>query len=228
MSMKSAKNKRMNFEFNVWALRSTLLLSILFLIRIAQASEAAEEALLVSGYLSFEKLESIAGQIGERPTVSTIRFENCLGGQLKVAEALADYIRKRKLKTIAAGRVYSGCHLAYLAGTPREIADTKLGVSMLVHGPSREGKRASKKVTENFVRLIREYSDGRIPERYLTLIGESFGDGSGLVFSSKKVSGKLLQTVEFCHQDSPGEASVCTVLEEVSFAEIGFTSTGKP
>lgn len=181
---------------------------------------------IVSGQISAEDANTLLGLLARYPAIDTVLFQECRGGTLGAANAFAQIIGQKKLKTLAAGQCTSACALAFLAGTPRGF-DTQPGFSMIgLHAPRLPDSSgpSTEAVSHRMLQWVEDATGGKLSRDVLGLIAHSWTPASGVMFMSWRAGAVRMNRTVYCDGTQAGELEKCKPLPGADAASQGIVT----
>ena len=174
-----------------------------------------EDQVLVTGTITDEDAVAFRSLVESNHRLTTVVFEQCLGGTASAAFALANTIQERSLNTVAAKQCSSACALAFLAGTTRSFAN-RIGTNAISLHAARtfNGKtRASDALNRRVMEALETSTKGRLDPKLRNLISQSWSPASGLLFVRHNFWLWKRDEVLYCEGSQGADTNKCSRLE---------------
>lgn len=173
------------------------------------------DKVLVSGTIGDEDAVAFRSLVESDRRLTTVVFEQCLGGTASAAFGFAKVIQERRLNTVAAKQCSSACAIAFLAGTTRSFAD-RLGTSLIHLHVARtldSTGRAPDALNRRLAAALETSTKGRLNPKLERLISQSWLPGAGVVFVRRNYGLWKRDEVLHCDGSQGADMSKCTRLD---------------
>lgn len=189
---------------------------------VAAASFAQQgDTLIVSGPLRADDLAN-----RDLSKVRTLVFEKSLGGTVEAALKYVDVIKAGRLNTVARGKCYSACAIAFLAGTQRRADSSTMITAVLLHVARTKTRLGEREFSNNdaLMEVIDDLTSRRLTPEVRELVRSSWGEAAGVVFVfGPGFFGPRLKTL-YCDGTQGTDTSKCRPLENADAFELGIVT----
>lgn len=178
--------------------------------------------LIVSGPLQTDDLTE-----RDLSNVQALVFEQSLGGTVEAALKYVEIIKTRRLNTIARGKCYSACAIAFLAGKERRADTSTMITAVLLHVARKKTKLGEREFSNNdaLMGVIDELTGRRLTPQVRELVRSSWGEAAGVVFVfGPGLFGPRLKTL-YCDGSQGTDTSKCKLLENADALELGIVTS---
>lgn len=172
----------------------------------------------VNGFLNDTEILEFTKKVDDNSQVTTVVFENSLGGTAKAARDYAKYIKQKKLMTMVKGQCHSACAIAFLSGRKRSFYD-HVGTSIILfHGVHQFEKNStissqgSTEVNAVLINLMMDLTEGKIAP-IISKIKIHWKPASGIVFVTRNYYFKTIYKSFDCDGAQGSDISKCQSIE---------------
>lgn len=205
-----------------WAMCIAISIAVAPLNAVAATLAQHGDMLHVSGALQSEDLlnRNLGG-------VRTVVFEQCLGGTVEAALKYVEVIRERRLNTLARGKCYSACAIAFLAGNERRAESETTITAVLLHVARKKTPSGEREFSGNdaLMNVIDDLTGRRLTTQVRELVRSSWKEDAGVVFVfGPGFFSPRLKTL-FCDGTQGMDTSKCQVLKNADAQVLGIVTT---
>lgn len=210
-------------------MKSIAFLLVLFLTFNVDASTmiVKNSSLVISGILDESDNDKFDSFIHDNPKITTIIFDNCMGGIVSIGFKISQLILKKQLDTIASHECHSSCAYAFLAGKTRRF-DSSRGVhAILLHlGRNADPKNdVSPYVNPALMRYITSLTDNKLTSSIKYLIEKSTLPSQGVVFISNNGLFFNNEKTVYCDGSQHDDIRKCKLLVDATATSLGITTS---